>query len=276
MALGGYPPELHFLADLGIELDAGHHPHTVARLPVTPHLLGLDGGVHAGVLATLVDIVGGSIAMRAVHPDWMVTADMSLQVVRPAVGPVVEARGSILRQGRTTLVVEVEVFDGGADDRPVAWSVLSFAVLPLANGDRAAVDLQSLPSSTVFGIPGLDQHLLDVLSIASGDQPDTLAMPIDQYVRNSIGAVQGGVVALLAEVAAARAVAASLQTAAPVVSTDLQITYLATGRIGPLVARVRSVTADPASGSGRGIVDLVDTGADDRLAAVVAVGAMAW
>ena len=95
----------------------------------TPFVAAADGGVRAGVLATLVDVVGGAIAARVLHPDWMATADLTVQRIRPAPGPRVEARGSVLRRGRTTLVVEalvVAVDDDGrtvgvAAVRPTRW-----------------------------------------------------------------------------------------------------------------------------------------------------------
>ena len=84
-------------------------------------MLDAAGGVRAGVLATLVDVVGGAVAIRSVLPDWMATADLTLQMAGPADGPWVEARATILRRGRTTLVVEALVFnvdeDGSDGDR---------------------------------------------------------------------------------------------------------------------------------------------------------------
>ena len=111
MAFGGYPPTRHFLSDLCMEAEVTSESSAQVRIPVTPFITGADGGVRAGVLATLVDVVGGSAALRSLHPDWMATADLTLQVLRPATGPSVEARASVLRRGRTTLVVEALVFD---------------------------------------------------------------------------------------------------------------------------------------------------------------------
>lgn len=273
MAAWDYPPEVHLLADLGVEIEADE-ASTVARIPVTAELLGPDGGVHAGVIATLVDIVGGVIAVRALHPDWMATADMSLQVVRPARGPVLEARGTVVRQGRTTLVLEVFVTDVPGDGTPVAWSTLTFAVLPRAADAPAPEDLPGLPRRSSFGPGRLDGHVLEAAGITATGEPGGMTMPVADYVRNTIGALQGGVVALFAEVAGAHAVAAALGTGRPAVAVELQVSYIALGRVGPMVTRVRSVTTDPATGSGLGVVELRDAGADDRLTTVVAVGAV--
>ena len=63
-------------------------------------------------------------------------------------------------------------------------------------------------------------------------------MPRHPYLLNSFGAVQGGAMALLAETAAAEALAAGgRDRSEPVVVTDLQVAYLALGRVGPIVSR---------------------------------------
>jgi len=51
------------------------------------------------------------------HPDWMATADLTVQRVGPVLGPFVEARGSVLRRGRTTLVIEALVVAVHEDGR---------------------------------------------------------------------------------------------------------------------------------------------------------------
>jgi uncharacterized protein (TIGR00369 family) len=277
VAVGNYPPAQHVLVDLAIEIDASDPQAAVARLPVSPQVTAADGGVHLGVIATLVDMVGGAIAMRALHPDWMATADMSVQTMRPSCGPVLEARATVLRRGRTTLVVEVFVYDGTGETTPVAWSTLTFAVLP--RNDGALIDdLSTVPATSSFGSGHLEDHVLNLVSI--GDDQDTggVSMPVVDYVRNSFGALQGGMVALLGEVAGARAVASALAPALgtdrPVSAVDLQIAYLATSRVGPIVTSVRSVSTDPVVGSGRAVMELRDTGANHRLTTVISVGAL--
>ena len=81
---------------------------------------------------------------------------------------------------------------------------------------------------------GLDRPVTEVLGISVDDGPSGLvSLPVHDYLRNSFGAVQGGVMALLGEVAAAEALGADtgVGAAEPVV-TDLQVAYLALGRVG--------------------------------------------
>ncbi len=289
MAVGGYPPPGHFLGDLGFRTEVLSDTRAVARTRVGPFVTGADGGARIGVLATLVDVVGGLLGVRILRPDWMATADLTLQLVRPAVGPEVEARAELVRRGNTTMVIEAlvvnvredgtEVLDGHGASAPVAWSTLTFAVLP--GGNRNATETLPFDLPTTFDIDGggLARPLVETMGMSvPGGVDGGVSLPVHPYLHNSIGAVQGGAMALLGEVAAAEALAAAVgRPVASVVVTDLQVAYLTLGRVGPIVTR--ATVLDTASGSGGGgapvpvsgsaVVELLDSGADDRLTTVV-------
>jgi len=212
VSYAGYPPPGHLLRDLGMEAEQTTETTSRVRTRVTPEVASPDGGVRAGVLATLVDIVGGAIAAPLIHPDRMATADLSLQLVGPPVGPWVEARGTALRRGRTTLVIEALVVavdeegadvtvDGAAPD-PVAWASMTFAVLParsLAPAEPLVVDL---PMRWSFRGDPLDRPVFDALPITVHDAAAGVVSVANRpYLHNYIGAVQGGVAAMLAEAA---------------------------------------------------------------------------
>ena len=84
-------------------------------------------------------------------------------------------------------------------------------------------------------------------------------MPIDDFARNSFGAVQGGAYGALAGAAAAAALDEAC--AAPVEPIDLHLTYLELGRVGPLRTRTKVLRASSDEGAAR--VEVVDAGADD-------------
>jgi uncharacterized protein (TIGR00369 family) len=285
----GYPPARHLLSDLGIEAESIAESDTVARIRATPHIVAADGGVRAGVLATLVDLVGGSEAIRAARPDRMVTADLTLQMVRPAVGPFVEARGRVVRRGRTTLVIEAGVFDvsgegsqataDAGDAPPAAWATMTFAI-HAGNQSKASGDEgPRLPARWSFTGAGLEGPVVDALSLSeTGAGGGEVSMPVREYLLNSFGAVQGGVMALLGEVAALRAFEGAGGPGGAVV-TDLQVAYLATGRVGPIVSRTRVLGTcgdGPGTGGSRwnAVVELFDEGDGGRLATVINVGAV--
>jgi len=277
-----YPPPEHILGDLGMEAELTTETTAKVRTRVTPFVTTADGGVRSGVLATLVDIVGGAIAARVLRPDWMATADMALQLVGPVHGPWVEARGTVARRGRTTLVIEalvVCVDEDGADTLvdgrpadPVAWASMTFSVLPAQNPSSSVQTAGELPVRWAFEGGGLDRPILEVLPVEVLDAAaGRLSVGVRPYLYNSFRAVQGGVIALLAEAAGAEALgAAHGLDGASFVITDLQIAYLALGRVGPVVTTVRVLGSGP-DGRAGAVVELRDSGADDRLMTVVNV-----
>jgi uncharacterized protein (TIGR00369 family) len=287
----GYPPAHHLLSDLGMEGEVVSPTEVRLRMAVTPHVLGPDGGVRLGVLATVVDVVGGSVALRAAGRERMATADLVVESVRPARGPWIEARAVLLRRGRTTLVVEarvVETGEGSTAAAPVAWASMTFALLPGradAGGEEpASVDVApEMPARWSFTGDGFDRPLLDSLGIEVLDPLEgRLSMPALPYHRNSFGAVQGGAMALLAEAAGAEAMRAACAArgagAGPFAVTGLQIAYLALGRDGPIISRARVLDhgAGPFSSAfSSAVVELVDSGSEDRVTTLVNVSGVA-
>ena len=287
MGFSAYPPPDHLLGDMGMDAELTTEESGAVRTRVTPFVTTADGGVRAGVLATLVDIVGGAIAARVLRPDWLATADLAIQRTGPVLGPWVEARGSVVRRGRTTLVIEalvVSVDDDGEEIEvdggpagPVAWASMTFAVLPARNPASSIQMAGDLPVRWSFEGGSLDVPILDALPVEVLDGPaGRVSVPVRPYLHNSFSAIQGGAIALVAEAAAAEALGASVGgDASSVVVTDLQIAYLALGRVGPVVTSTRVLSTGP-DGHGSAVVELRDTGADDRLMTVVnAVGAPA-
>lgn len=236
----------HFLRDLRIDLpDASS-----ASLPVVPGITAADGGATIGMLATLVDIVGGMIALDAVAPDWVATADTAVQRLAPVpAGSRVTAGGRIARRGATTVVTEVDLT---ADDTPVAAATMTLAVLANEHhGHRPVTHKVEIAHDDSAGLTGPVATELEVEE--SGDR---LRMPVTDRTRNSIGVLHGGLLAMLVDLAAARVAGGG-----PVV--DLGLTYLAPARVGPVAAHGVVLGRDDS----RAIVEvtLVDEGADDRL-----------
>ncbi|MBV8462129.1 MAG: PaaI family thioesterase [Acidimicrobiales bacterium] len=288
MPATGYPPPDHILRDLGIRIEVPSATTAAARLPVTPYVTGADGGVRAGVLAVLVDLAGGAAAVRSLYPDWMATADLTVQLAVPAVGPWVEARAAVLRRGRTTLVVEAGIFDvedrgphdeagagppGEKKGTQVGVGTLTMAVLPARAGGSELPADPSFPSRSAFGTAGLGRSLADVLGIrVVAPERGRLAMPVVPYVHNSFGAAQGGVMALLGELSGIAAIeSARTGTDARASVTDLEVAYLALARIGPVVSEARVLWGGAGDRAGRATVELFDAGGEQRLTTRVQV-----
>jgi uncharacterized protein (TIGR00369 family) len=285
VAFGGYPPPEHLLGDLGMVAELTTAETAWVRTRATPLVAAADGGVRSGVLATLVDIVGGAIAARVLRPDWMATADLTVQRIGPVLGPQVEARGSVLRRGRTTLVIEALVVAVDEEGRPaevegrpadpVAWASMTFAVLPARDPAPTVTMPEGLPSNWAFTGRGLQGPVHDVVGIEVVDAAaGRVSLEVRPYLHNSFGAVQGGVIGMLAEAAGAEALGAARGgDASGVVVTDLQIAYLALGRVGPVVTSAR-VLGTGVDGRCSAVVEIRDGGADDRLMTVANVVAV--
>lgn len=274
---GDYPPPGHVLGALGIEVLVDEERAARARLEAGPHVVGPDGSVRTGVVATLVDVVGGVIGARVLRPDWMATADLTVHRVGGLAGPLLEASGSVVRRGRSTMVVRSEVRTGPAGDaplagEPVAVATTTFAVLPARDGAEP-VALEPLPVRTRLAGPALEQAVVDAAGLSVRDEASgAVVLPLAEHVRNSFGALQGGMTALVAEASAASALGGALGRPATV--ADLHLTYLTAARVGPVTATAEVLAAPPGARWGTARVALVDDGDGGRpvaLASAVAV-----
>ena len=265
-----YPPDRHILRDLAFTTEMGATDAARGWLEVGPFLRDPAGVTHAGAVATLVDALGGGLAATAALPDWMATADLTLHLLARRDVDTVEARARVARAGRTTIVVEVDL---DADGAPLGVATMTFAVLPRRAGNPVLVAPGDVTRMTM-ALPdsGLRASLEASIGIEVRDAPSGLVhLPVGDYVRNSLGAVQGGMMAALATTAAERALTSA--AGAPRSVVDLQITYLSLARVGPVVTRT-TVLASTAS-AGTAHVELVDAGADERVATLVRARAVA-
>ena len=75
----GYPPSHHLLRDLPFEIEV------VSASEQRAHL-GDSGPWSIGALATVVDVLGGSLCAGVVAPDWMATSSLTLRTSRVPTG----------------------------------------------------------------------------------------------------------------------------------------------------------------------------------------------
>jgi uncharacterized protein (TIGR00369 family) len=253
-----YPPAHHLLRDLA--LDVQHHDDgtSAAWLQVVPELLDDSGRVRAGVLATMVDMIGGGLAAQAAAPNWIATADLTLHLVRPVRDGTIDALARVLRAGRTTVVLEVELRSA---QTALGFATMTFSVLPRRD-DNPVITFSGEAPRTSLVLPGsgFRAPVLDALGVTVVDaETGVVDVPVTDYSRNSLGALQGGVVAIAIDVAAEQALRAAC--GAPVRVTDMQLTYLALVR-DTLRTATEVVHASPRFGSA--LVDVVDVGGESR------------
>lgn len=269
-----YPPDVHVVRDLAPVVERDGETSAIL-LPIVPEILDDAGRARVGAIATAVDIIGGETAIREVLPQWIATSSLSLQVDDTPSSGTLRARPRVVRKGRTTLIMEVDV-DHLEREAPVGLATIAFAILPGRNPLQARVDWAEEPRArSTFALPdsGFEKPLLDALGVVFDPaDPAVTRLDVTPYVLNTLGAMQGGVVGMLIDAAAdhyAASVAAELPGARGVRVRGLEIHYLKLARGGPVRADVRELGR-----VGAGLVlrvELRDEGREDVLTTLATV-----
>jgi acyl-coenzyme A thioesterase PaaI-like protein len=241
-------------------------PRVTGHCELPDHLRDEQGRIATGVLATLVDNVGGMVSGLSALPDWIVTTNLSLRrptsVTAATPGPLtIEAR--VLRRGRNSVVAGLDVSD--AHGAPVATAWMTSAVLVPEAGPPP---VPRPPRRRAF--PAVDDPLYrsspsSFFAVEDCDRPGEVRIDAPPRLRNPWGIVHGGALAVAVDAAARAAVAhpTGIDVAAEeLLVSDMVVHYLSPARVGPIVARGELV-------GDRGTDHLVrvavqDQGADDR------------
>jgi uncharacterized protein (TIGR00369 family) len=100
----------------------------VFRMPVLDLHKQIHRVVHGGVLAMLADTAGGFAAFLAAPSGArVVTIEMKINFLEPVEHGEIKADARVLRQGRTTSVVDCDVTD--QDGRLVSKALMTFSIL---------------------------------------------------------------------------------------------------------------------------------------------------
>jgi len=265
----GFPPAHHIVRDLRVVIDRSLGDWTI-RLPIVPAIFDAVGRPRVGVAAVITDMIAGQTAIREVAPSWIATSNLAIQVADlPSEGTLV-GRPKVLRKGATTIVIEVGL-DHLESGREVGLTTLGFAILPRRNAMQAEIqqaregarDTVYAPDGRGFAAP-----LFEAMGIAfDPETPGTAEVPLDPYLQNTLGALQGGVVAILVEAAAERLATGIL--GGPVRVRGIELQYLKLGRKGPIRARAREFARTDSGLVAR--VAMEDRGDGDALLTVATV-----
>lgn len=261
------------LRDLAVEFAHARDRTSRAWLTVTEHLCTPQGHVRAGIVATVVDAIGGGLAATAAAPNWMATADLTLHLTQPVpASAVLEARASVQRAGRTTIVIDCELVRDDATSAPVGYATMTFSVLPRRDTNPTVRpddgDGDGGPVREVLGGGGgaLDRDIYAAFGFRTASRGVVEVDPAP-YIENSLGAVNGGVLASLIDATAASAVGDDFETA------DLQLCYLALAKQGPVRAIAEVIRRGGRHGTATVVVD--DVGASRRTT-VATANAVRW
>lgn len=231
----------HFIYKLAMEVTFDGRSST-GTAPVRPEFFA--PGTHrirTALLATMVDVVAGHAPGGAVGP----TVDLRVQVYSPP-----PSNGHVrlvchpLRVG-SRLIVGETMLHAGDDPVPFAGALTTF-INKLVGIDFPERARQTPPMEVASFDDFLGATILDSTSLELA--------PVLRLGNGLLGTVQGGVQALLAELAAEHALGAGERLAA----SDLDIRYLDRLRVGPLVAMAEEMAS--ADGRRRARVTLTDGG----------------
>jgi acyl-coenzyme A thioesterase PaaI-like protein len=248
-----------------VHLD-GDHPHFVGAMgldywfeedttwgqaDITPLLCTPDAPhPRISVLATMVDVVSGTRRSGLINP----TVDMHIQMMALVPMSTVRLRSDALRAGRRLFVGESLLYaDGG--ERPFARSLVTFM-------NKLMVTPEGRSSPPLTTDQPLQVHIDDLLDVRVVDGGTIEIDPIPRLSNGPGATLQGGVLALLGELATEHALADST-----VAVTDLDIRYLNPVGIGPVRAHAEILSDTPHEASVS--VRIVDVGDADRVVAYV-------
>jgi uncharacterized protein (TIGR00369 family) len=122
----------HLFQQLGTRDMPSPDGHLVIEMDVLPQFSNVRGALQGGLIAVLIDVCAGRLAYQSCdHENGFSTAtsDMTIHFLSPvAVGPA-RVDAWVVREGRSTFVLQVEVTDVGRDDKLAAVSTIAFTVL---------------------------------------------------------------------------------------------------------------------------------------------------
>ena len=218
-------PDKHFIGELGIEHWVDDDT-SYGRIEITSDMLVPGTGfARIGLLATVADVVSGQPPTGVMTP----TTDLSVHVGRQIEMKTVHLESKVIKAGATLAVVRSLL---RADDQvePFATSLATFmnrridVVMPV----NRATDRLNEPLSSRIGARVLTPGNVEL--DARGDIANTFH-----------GTVQGGVIALLGEMA----IQSAMGMDKPYVVTDLDVRYLNRAKIGPVAAVAEVIIDDP-------------------------------
>jgi acyl-coenzyme A thioesterase PaaI-like protein len=240
----------HIVAELGLEM--ANDPDSVAGSATVIPEVCVPGAaaLRTSVLATWTDVLAGAVAARSIEPRIPLTLDLEVQLYRPTpVGSRLLGEASLVRAGRTIVVTQTRFRDAATGELH-ADALASFVTAPG-------------PGEVTGSSPMT--HLVAPLAVPLAErcgsrivEPGTAEVPHRPDGLNPGGAIQGGLVALAAEKAAA-----SLHPE-PVLLASLNIRFLRPFMVGPahaVATGVGGLSVVHVSDAGTGKLGAIATGA---------------
>jgi uncharacterized protein (TIGR00369 family) len=105
------------MTTMGVQVDDVSPGRVVLRLPFREDLTQQHGFLHAGVLAALADSACGYAALTLMPADaGVLSVEFKVNMLAPAKGEAMIARGDVIRAGRTIMVCRADVHASAAGE----------------------------------------------------------------------------------------------------------------------------------------------------------------
>src|SRR5947209_8067677 len=112
---------------LGLELAEVARGTAVLSLTVRPELTRMEGIMHGGALASLMDTASAFAVLTLLAPaEQTVTVDLTIHFLRPVSSGRVQARAHVLRAGRRLVTVAIEATNEA--EELVATALTTYAI----------------------------------------------------------------------------------------------------------------------------------------------------
>lgn len=248
----------HFVSTLGFELQPERDLAADGAVQIDPYLAAAPGVAwpNMATLLTLADVLIGRLASRNTAPRISVTADLGVRLFRPVLDERVVVRARLRKVGRTMSVGDATIHLERTGEQ-LGTALGTFLASPRP-GDQALSGFPTERRATRPRAATLREHI--GITTPGAGVAELGALRPDLV--NATNSLQGGVVALLGEVATYSAVA---DGPAQVVDS-LEVHYLAAGRVGPFRATAAALERTTARSSFR--VELCDLGRDRVMALI--------
>lgn len=125
----------HVMRFIGAELVDLQPGYCEIHLPYRPELSQQDGFFHAGIISTIADSAGGYAGYTLMPTDSrLLTVEYKMNLLAPARGERLVARGRVIKNGRTLVIAKADV---GAirDGEETLCATLLETLISLADND---------------------------------------------------------------------------------------------------------------------------------------------
>ncbi len=100
----------HVMRFIGAELVDLQPGYCEIHLPYRPELSQQDGFFHAGIISTIADSAGGYAGYTLMPTDSrLLTVEYKMNLLAPARGERLVARGQVIKNGRTLVIAKADV-----------------------------------------------------------------------------------------------------------------------------------------------------------------------